>query len=71
MAEWGLLLHVVVVVGVAYALTRRFDGTREVVITWIVAALIITIGLGVYGASKVSRVKKSWIDQYQIEEDLR
>ena len=68
MAEWGLLIFVVVVVAIAYALTRRFDGTREVFVTWIVAALVIAISLGVYASRKVEKAKRSWIDLYEVEE---
>jgi len=71
MAEWGLLILVVVVIVVAYAVTRRLDGTRAILITWILAGILIAIGLGVYGRSKVEKVKEGGLlDRYQIDEEL-
>ena len=46
-----------------------FDETRKVIITWFIAGLIITIGLGVYWASKVDNFESSWNKRYQIDEN--
>ena len=69
MAEWGLLILIVAVLGITYALTRQFGDTRQVAIAWIVAALIIATGLVFYVASKVDRVERSLPDIYRVEEN--
>ena len=69
MAEWGLLIHCFVVVAITYWVSRMFDETRKVIIAWVIAGLIITIGLGVYGASKVGNFESSWNKRYQIDDN--
>jgi len=69
MAEWALLIYVAVIIAIAYTLTRRFDGTREIAITWILAGLLIALGLGVYGRSKVERINKGLLDRYRAVEE--
>lgn len=68
MAEWGLLILIVAILGITYALTRGAGDTRQVAIAWIVAVLIIATGLVFYVASKVGRVEQSLPDIYRIDE---
>lgn len=70
MAEWALLILVFVVVAGTYFVTRFLYDTRHIVGAWVVAGLIIALGLFTYGASKVDKLDKGLSDRYQqIEEE--
>ena len=68
MPGWGLFILVVVVLGVAYFVSRQFGDTRPVLITWIIAGLIIAAGLVMWGNAKVGEVKEGFQNYYQLDE---
>ncbi len=70
MAELILLIYCAVVVAIAYWVSRLLNETRQVFIAWIISGIVIAIGLGVYGVSKVSIFKSNWSKHYQIDESL-
>jgi cytochrome c biogenesis protein CcdA len=70
MAEWALLILILAVVASTYAVSRFLYETWQVVLAWVVAALIIAVGLVVYGMSKGSEMKKNWTDHYYLDEQL-
>ena len=71
LVEWALLIVLVVVIWVADAVTCRWGGLGDILIAWILAGILIAIGMGVYGRSKVEKVKEGGLlDRYQIDEEL-
>lgn len=68
MAEWVLLIFVLVVLGATYAAARILYDTSQVILPWLIAAVIIAVGLGVYIMNKVNETGGEIMERYQIEE---
>lgn len=68
MAEWAILIMVFGVIAGAYALSRRFFETWQIITIWCVAGLVMTIGLVLYVFSKVNTATAPWGDRYEIQE---
>ena len=67
MAEWALLIMVMVVIAGTYAFNHRVYESQSLLV-WCVAGVILTIGLLVYIFSKVQKASSPWVDRYQIED---
>lgn len=68
MAEWALLIFVLVVLGLTYTAARILYDTSQVIVPWLIAAVIIAIGLGAYIMNKVNETGGEMLERYQIEE---
>lgn len=69
MAEWFLLIFIFAVIAVTFLVTRFIYGVVQTAAAWIIAGVILSIGLGVYFFNKVEETGAKIEDYYRQGED--
>lgn len=68
MAEWLLVIFVMVVLAATYFGTLAVYGEWQVIMPWLVAAVLIAISVGVYISAKTRSAGSKIQEVYNVDE---